>query len=309
MHANPLPRSPFIPAIGSKLRASFLGLFCVLSLLLTGCIRYEVGVNFDSPNRGAIVQRIQVGEQLTSFNKATVRQWLDNLERRARKVGGRARGNNNQSLTVTIPFGNGAELTEKFNTFFSAELNPRPKKAKGNVAEVELPDIEPQIKLKQSNFLLFLRNQLQLDLDLRALGVALANSSPATASNLSAGDAGLVNPNSLLELEFKLQTPWGARSVGKTKDTIAPRSLQNGKTLLWRLKPGQTNHIDVVFWLPSPLGWGAIAIVLLVLAGRYLRYELLPPLPPVAVASATETAEVGTVSDPATTGTEPVINP
>ena len=40
--------------------------FCLLTLV-TGCVQYEVGVNFESQTRGEIVQHIKLGERLTSF--------------------------------------------------------------------------------------------------------------------------------------------------------------------------------------------------------------------------------------------------
>jgi hypothetical protein len=45
---------------------------------------------------------------------------------------------------------------------------------------------------------------------------------------------------------------------------------------MWTLKPGQLNHLEAVFWLPSPLGIGTLVIVLLVLGGFYLKYKSLP---------------------------------
>jgi len=46
--------------------------------------------------------------------------------------------------------------------------------------------------------------------------------------------------------------------------------------LIWRLKPGQINSIDVVFWVPSYLGWGILAVIGLTLGGYYLKYKELP---------------------------------
>jgi hypothetical protein len=46
------------------------------------------------------------------------------------------------------------------------------------------------------------------------------------------------------------------------------------KDLLWSLQPGQSHHIDVVFWLPNPVGLGTLGIVLLVLLGYFLRYRV-----------------------------------
>ncbi|HCF28384.1 MAG TPA: DUF3153 domain-containing protein, partial [Cyanobacteria bacterium UBA11049] len=42
------------------------GVVLLASLLLSGCVQYQVGVNFSHPNRGEIVQHIKLGERLIS---------------------------------------------------------------------------------------------------------------------------------------------------------------------------------------------------------------------------------------------------
>jgi len=56
---------------------------CLLTLV-TGCVQYDVGVNFDSQTRGEIVQHIKLGDKLTSFSSETVGEWLKSVERRVR---------------------------------------------------------------------------------------------------------------------------------------------------------------------------------------------------------------------------------
>ena len=242
-------------------RLRILWMLLLASLLLSGCVNYDVAVNFDGQHRGAIVQHIKLGERLTSFSGSTAQQWLDSLERRARRLQGKTRRISNQEMMVTIPFNNGAELETKFNQFF----NPTSKQGAKAVNDLEpgLPEIKSHLNLGQSNLLLLQRNWLSYDLDLRSLGT------------LSADGNRLLSPGALLELEFSLKTPWGARSV-KTANALAPETYQKGRQLVWRLLPGQQNHLEAVFWLPSPLGVGAIAIALLVAAGIYLRYQVLP---------------------------------
>ena len=84
----------------------------------------------------------------------------------------------------------------------------------------------------------------------------------------------VVNPSSLLDFNFSLNAPWGGRSIAKAENAI-PANKQ-GKQLVWRLQPGQVNHIEAVFWLPSPLGIGTIVIVLFVALGVYLRDRVKP---------------------------------
>jgi hypothetical protein len=103
---------------------------------------------------------------------------------------------------------------------------------------------------------------LSYDLDLRSLELISNN------SNLQ------VSPNSILDFEFSLNTPWGARSIELAENAIQPQ--KQGKQLIWKLQPGQIDHVEAVFWLPSPLGIGTVLIVLFVAAGIYLRYTFMP---------------------------------
>lgn len=241
-----------------RLRVLWVALFA--ALFLSGCVNYEVGVNFDNPNQGELVQHIKLGEQLTSFSTATVQEWLDSIERRTRQLQGRTRKISKQELIVTIPFASGAELQEKFNKFFS----PIDKKgAKATTATQELPEINSRLKVNQNNLLFFVRNRLSYDLDLRSLGVISNNGNV------------LISPGAIIDLEFSLKTPWGARSVQNKPDAITP-VINKGHQLVWKLQPGQVNHIEAVFWLPSPLGIGTLVIVSLVLGGFFLKYKQLP---------------------------------
>ncbi|MBV8886145.1 MAG: DUF3153 domain-containing protein [Chroococcidiopsidaceae cyanobacterium CP_BM_RX_35] len=230
------------------------------SLLLSGCVQYDVGVNFDSPNHGEIVQHIKLGEQLLSFSGNQAEAWLDSIQRRARKLQGKARRLSNQEMTVKIPFNNGGDLETKFNEFFHSNGQKKPAATTGGN---ELPNIDAHFSLNQNNFLLLLRNRLSYDLDLRSLSLISAN------SNL------LISPEEILELEFSLNTPWGARSV-ESGEALQPESYQGKQQLVWKLKPGQLNHIEAVFWLPSPLGIGTVLIALFVGLGIYLRYRFMP---------------------------------
>ena len=236
-----------------------LGVLLLASVLLSGCVQYQVGINFDNPNQGEIVQHIKLGERLTSFSSDSVAAWLDSIERRARQLQGKAKRLSNKEVTVTIPFNNGAELAEKFNAFF----NPTGKQKLDAAQNSQVPQIDSHLKLNQNNFLLLVRNHLSYDLDLRSLELISTN------GNL------VVNSSPILEFEFRLNTPWGARSI-EAENTIHPESDPKGQQLLWRLQPGQLNHVEAVFWLPSPIGIGTVVIILFVVAGIYLRYKFMP---------------------------------
>lgn len=234
-------------------------LIVLAALVLSGCVNYDVGVTFDSPQRGEIIQHIKLGERLTSFSGDAAREWLNSIERRTRQLEGKVKKLSNEEIVVTIPFNNGADLETKFNQFF----NPVDKKSNVPGRLEELPTIDSHLSLNQNNFLLLLRNKLSYDLDLRSLSLISTNNSV------------LVSPGSILELAFSLNTPWGARSI-ETDNAIHPEIYQKGRQLLWTLKPGQLNHVEAVFWLPSPIGIGTLLIILFVALGIYLRYKFMP---------------------------------
>lgn len=253
-------RSPQgLPVAKAHIRPTRLWLVLGASLLLSGCVEYDVGVTFNSPHRGEIVQHIKLGERITSFSGDSAQEWLTSIERRVRQLQGKTKRVSNEEITVTIPFNNGAELEAKFNEFF----NPVEKTDAATTTE-ELPTIDSKLRLNQNNLLLLLRNRLSYDLDLRSLSLISNNGNV------------LISPGSILDLEFSLNTPWGARSVEKDDHAIHPESNRKGRQLVWTFKPGQLNHVEAVFWLPSPIGIGTVLIALFVAAGIYLRYTFMP---------------------------------
>lgn len=234
-------------------RSRHIWLMLLASLLLSGCVRYDVGIRFDSPNRGEFTQHIQLEERLQRFSGSTAQQWLTLIEQRSQRLGGRIDRLPDHDLLVTIPFTSSGDLQTKFNQFFS----PLEENSAATAA-ITLPPIASRFTLSTSNLLLVERNHLRYELDLRSLGVRSASGSL------------LLSPASLIDLEFRLQTPWGAKSI--LSNSINQPATVSGKRLVWQLLPGELNHLEVVFWLPSPLGIGTLAIVLLVLIGLFLKY-------------------------------------
>ena len=230
-------------------------ILCLLTLL-TGCVDYDVGISFESPYDGTIVQHIHIGEELTNFDKSATKQWLKSIEDRAYKLNGKAQRISSEELAVVIPFTNGKELVEKFNQFFYGDSSPSP------TATNDLASINSQISLRQSNLLLFERNYLNLNVDLRTLG-AIDNQGKIA-----------VTPDSLANLTFQIDAPWIARSL-KGSDRLTPLKKTPGK-LIWQLQPGQINHIEAVVWLVSPLGIGTAVVIVLMIAGFYLKYRHFP---------------------------------
>ncbi len=108
-----------------------------------------MGIQFDNPNRGRIVQNIQVEERLKTFSGATIQQWLDTIEQRSRNLGGRVTRKPGQALFVTIPFTNNTDLERKFNQFVgSSDAENAPMTAKVS----NLPKVDSHLTLKRSNF-------------------------------------------------------------------------------------------------------------------------------------------------------------
>lgn len=138
------------------------------------------------------MQHIRLDERLNS----TTQGWLTQLEKRVRTLGGTIR-RTNQEVLITLPFGNAQELEARFNGFFAAD--DRAPKTRAAQKDLDLPKIESHLQVKQGNFLLLQRQRLIYDLDLRSLGV------------LSADGNLLLSPGALIDLEFKLTTPWGDR--------------------------------------------------------------------------------------------------
>lgn len=236
-------------------------LLCVMvaSLLLAGCVDYDLDVSFESPNRGAIAQSIKLGEQFTKLSPESAQEWLNSLERRAKQLEGKSQRISDTELKVTIPFYYGAEFEQKFNQFFNSTENG--KQPDAVTSNTNLPEIKSHLSLKQNNLLLLQRNRLSYDLDLRSLSLVASDGSIQ------------VDPGSLLDLEFRLSTPWGARSVAKGEKAIKPESQNKGHQLIWHLQPGKINHLEAIFWLPNPLGIGAVIIALFVAAGINLKYN------------------------------------
>ncbi|WP_019504386.1 DUF3153 domain-containing protein [Pleurocapsa sp. PCC 7319] len=237
-----------------------LPLVLCLTTLLTGCVDYDVGVNFATPYRGEITQHIKVNQQLTSLAPSDTKKWLNSLEARSRQLKGRVKKVSSQEFLLTIPFGNGAELAQKFNQLFQTSIVPNATIPKD---KVDLIQLNSQVSLHQSNLIFVERNSLELLIDLRALGI------------LTHQEKIVVDPDSLANLEFQLNTPWIAHSISEA-DNLKPIDSLNKKSLVWQLHPGEINHIKAVFWLPSPIGIGTGIIILLMICGFLLKYRRFP---------------------------------
>jgi len=214
-----------------------------LALCLTGCVDYDLGIRFDSQTHGALTQTLHLSERVAQLNPTSAQQWLRQFEQQTRGKVQRLDGN---TVKVTVPFYNGTDLSNTFNALFDTDSNPTLSQLPGS------PQLPAHLDLRQKNWLFALRNQISLDIDLTSL----------TELRAQARDSWRV-----LNLAFHLVTPWGVQSaVGDT--------LMRGHETTWILKLGQVNHIEAIFWVPSPIGLGAGAITLVVIAGYLVKYGL-----------------------------------
>ncbi|RMF63667.1 MAG: DUF3153 domain-containing protein, partial [Cyanobacteria bacterium J069] len=223
-------------------------------------IQYDVGITYDSQTHGELVQRIRLDGQIPVARRSTARAWLDGLEQQARKLGGKVRHPSKQESLITIPFNNGKDLTAKFNRFFNPSVEERGQIWGNSLAE--LPAVSARMTVRENNLLLVQRNRLSVDLDLRPLAVRAADGSL------------LVTPDGWLNIDFRLNTPWGVQNIDST-----PEPKLGDRQLAWTLEAGDLNHLEAVFWVPSPLGLGTVAIALIVGIGALLKALLVPPSP------------------------------
>ena len=231
-----------------------------LATLLTGCVDYDVGVKFTTPYQGEITQHITVSDKLTSLAPGESRKWLNSIEKRSRQLKGKVNKLNSSELLLTIPFGNGAELAQKFNQLFQTSIVPNATIPQG---KADLIQLNSQVDLHQNNLIFVERNTIDLAIDLRALNV------------LTQEDKIDIDLDSLANLEFQLNTPWIANNISDD-EYLQPVNNPLKKGLVWQLKPGEMNHIKAVFWLPSPVGIGSGLIIILMLLGFFLKYRRFP---------------------------------
>jgi Protein of unknown function (DUF3153) len=225
---------------------------CLIALCLSGCVKYETGINFHGLNYGEIVEHVQIGEQLNSFSQNAVQTWLASIEQRTNQAQGRLERITDREFNVIIPFNNDRELVTKINRYFNPDLDPTHPSAKFN----------SHLQIDRNNFVLAVRNHLTYDIDLRSMVIQSSDPKISIASG------------NFVDLGFSLQSPLGVKSLNGIDLLKGIENGQNRRT--WQLKPGQINHIDAVFWLINPLSIGAILIVLISGSGYYLKYRHLP---------------------------------
>lgn len=235
--------------------------FLALLICLTGCVRYDVGIQFPQANRGIMIQHIKLGEQLTSFSEKEGNNWLNSIERRALKLHGKSKRLSPQELVVTIPFYNGQDLVAKFNQFFTPEFQQKSQSNKADNDSNSLLDLSAEMSIKQNNLLFVERNTLNFKADLTPLGVV------SSEGNI------IISSGDLIDLQFQLNFPFGAKII--TNEFAQWEKLSDNQYNI-NLSAGQINELTAVFWLPNYIGLGTGAIALFIILGFYLKYQKLP---------------------------------
>jgi Protein of unknown function (DUF3153) len=254
-----------MPTIEDKFISRWLrqltSLCCILAIALSGCVKYETGINFSSLNYGEIVQHIQIGEQLNSFSQQAVKTWIASIEARTKAAQGRIEYLNPGEVNVIIPFNNSGELVEKIDGYFNSTPT----------ASQDDSSFKAHMQIQQNNFFLVVRNHLTYDIDLRSQIVKSTDPKVSIAS----GD--------LVDINFSIQSPWGVNSPdlpdrieGSSGTNVQPCCTGGNRQKSWKIQSGKMNHLEAFFWLPNPLGIGSIAIVFISLLGYYLKYRELP---------------------------------
>ncbi|MGD1855132.1 MAG: DUF3153 domain-containing protein [Leptolyngbyaceae cyanobacterium] len=207
----------------------------VLALGLTGCVDYQLGIQFDSQTHGVLVQTLHLDERFVALNSEARQQWLQVFIEEAKTFSGKVASLDDGTLQVSIDFNNGSELVQKFNQLFAKD---------GLMTQVPgAPPLLAHLDLTQKNWGVALLNSLHADIDLSAL-----------KADTAIGDGGALDRWRTLDLRFQIH------SVGQAHR--------------WPLQPGQINTIDATFWVPSPIGIGAVVIALLCAGGYGVRYSL-----------------------------------
>ena len=238
----PPPTGPTRAPLGFALVAIAL---LLITVLLGGCVQLETSLNLPSPGRLQLTQ--------TSLS-ATGRPlpWQQQLAVALRQTPLRITADHGRQ-TLTAPVLPAPDALALLGS--SLQQGAR-------LAGVSLP--EPQLSLQERNWLLGVRQQLLLELDLRQL-----------------------QPLPGLSLTVQLE-PMRPRAVRLAEPLPAVASVSGraqSPRLRWSLQPGALNRLELSCWRWSRLGLGGLAIaLLLVLVSVLQRLRLaagfgLPQLP------------------------------
>ncbi|WP_310484060.1 DUF3153 domain-containing protein [Chamaesiphon sp. VAR_48_metabat_403] len=245
--------SEFVNWLHGFINRQLIIVFLTISLGLSGCVKYDTGINFTNISDGEIVEHIQLGEQLNTFSQNAVKTWIASIRQRTMQAQGHLERLSDREYKVTIPFNNPQELVTKIARYFN------PNSTQSGTG----PQLNSQMQIDRSNFFLVIRNHLTYDIDLRALSIDTVDAKIS------------VDATNSVNLNFSIYSPWGVKNIATDRQVVTI-ATSDPNQLTWQLKPGRVNHIDAIFWLPNPLALGAVVIVLISAIGYYIKYRQLP---------------------------------
>ena len=246
-----LPEPPPPPPTGATRAPLGFAVLVVVLLLLTallgGCVDLDTTLRFTGPGR---VQISQTSRSLTGQPLPWQRQLARSLQDSPFTI--RQRHGELRLRAPSLPARQALEL-----------LSASVARA-ADLAAVELPP--PQLRSVERNWLLGVRQHMDLELDLRAL-------EPLPGLSLA------VTLEPLQPRAVRLAEPLPVRPLPRGAGSKAPQALR------WRLQPGSLNHLELSCWRWSRLGLGALGVGLLLgLVSLLQRLRLaagfgLPQLP------------------------------
>ncbi len=196
-------------------------LLATLVLTLTGCVKYDTTVNFQSFNAGELVQHITLDRQFYQLNQSAIDIWLRSIEQRTSQLHGQVQKISDRELTVVIPFRTAPELVSKFNQFFASDKQL----------------LASKLAVTQNNFLVASRHQLTYDLDLRSL----AADSPVTGGLKS-------DQNKQLDLQFALNVP-RVMSNHNGRWQLQPGQINHLSTVFWLPNPIGIGSLIIILFV------------------------------------------------------------
>jgi len=257
-------------------RLRILGICLMAIVFLSGCVRYETGLNFKDPNHGEWVQRIRFEKVPPGLSETIAASWLDSVKEKAKQFGGQVNSISEEELWLKIPFYSAKDLEAKFNQFFQPPGTLPPQGGYWKQRDQKPLDLPIRVQVQTRQRLFRERERITLDFDFRSLRKLVASSGLT------------LNSQDLLDLELRLTTPAGAKIL-QASGVSEPMVRQQGRQVIWQLEPGQLNHLELAFTVPNYLGTGFVVILLITLTGMLVKFLMLPPtavLPPEVLAEA-----------------------
>lgn len=235
----PPPVGPTRAPLGFAALAGVLGVALLLAALLGGCLEVRSDLRFEGPGR------LQLSHQLRSTS-GVPSPWEQRFSEDLRSQGFRLeeRGDRRLLRTPVLPAPRALDAL----TVSLARAS--------ELAGAALPP--PHVELRERNWLVGVRQELDLDIDLTVLEPL---------------------PGLRLEMGLAPLRPWAVRRAEPA--AIRPE----GEGVVWPLQSGAANRLAVRCWRWSPLGLGGVAVglsLLLALALQRMRLTLgfgLPQLP------------------------------